>query len=98
MPTTGCPIPPGASCSGGSRALTTSAISSCRSTPSTRMAPDLVPLLDCEVGRPRFSPDGSRLAFGIAMDDGTLQIATMAADGSDLTILTSTDGYADTPD
>ena len=45
---------------------------------------DLVQLLDCEVGRPRFSPDGSRLAFGIAMDDGTMQIATMAADGSDL--------------
>jgi Tol biopolymer transport system component len=59
---------------------------------------DLVPLLDCEVGRPRFSPDGSRLAFGIALDDGTMQIATMAADGSDLTVLTSTDGYADTPD
>ena len=59
---------------------------------------DLVQLLDCEVGRPRFSPDGSRLAFGIAMDDGTMQIATMAADGSDLEILTSTEGYADTPD
>src|SRR5262245_34497699 len=59
---------------------------------------DLVQVLNCEVARPRFSPDGSRLAFGIVMDDGTLQVATSAVDGSDLRILTSTDGYADTPD
>jgi Tol biopolymer transport system component len=59
---------------------------------------DLALLLDCEVARPRFSPDGSTLAFAIAMDDGSSQIATLAADGSDLRILTSTAGYADTPD
>jgi dipeptidyl aminopeptidase/acylaminoacyl peptidase len=59
---------------------------------------DLVQLLDCDVARPRFSPDGSRLAFGIAMDDGSMQIATMAADGGDLRIITATPGYADTPD
>lgn len=59
---------------------------------------DLAGVLDCEVARPRFSPDGSRLAFGIAMDDGSFQIGTSAADGSDLRILTDTPGYAETPD
>ena len=59
---------------------------------------DLVQLLDCETARPRFSPDGSRLAFAIFMDDGTLQVATMAADGTDLRILTSTAGYSEYPD
>jgi hypothetical protein len=43
---------------------------------------DLVPLLDCEVARPRFSADGSRLALGIAMDDGTMQVATMPSTGA----------------
>ena len=32
------------------------------------------------------------------MDDGTMQVATMAADGTDLRILTRTAGFADTPD
>jgi Tol biopolymer transport system component len=59
---------------------------------------DLVQLLDCKVARPRFSPDGTRLAFGIAMDDGSHQVATMDADGSDLRLLTSTPGYAGLPD
>jgi len=59
---------------------------------------DLVRLLDCETMRPRFSPDGSRLAFGIAMDDGSIQVATMAVDGTNLRILTSTPGYAEQPD
>ena len=59
---------------------------------------DLVRLLDCEVMRPRFSRDGTRLAFGIAMDDGSIQVATMAVDGTDLRILTSTAGYAEQPD
>jgi hypothetical protein len=59
---------------------------------------DVVQLLDCEVIRPRFSPDGIRLVFSIAMDDGSLQVATMAVDGTDLRILTTTPGYADTPD
>jgi Tol biopolymer transport system component len=59
---------------------------------------DLVQLLDCDVVRPRFSPDGRTLAFGIAMDDGSRQVATMDADGSDLRILTSTLGVAETPD
>lgn len=58
---------------------------------------DLVQLLDCEAARPRFSPDGTRLALAIATDDGHIQIATMAPDGSDLHILTST-GYSETPD
>ncbi len=59
---------------------------------------DLAPVLDCEVARPRFSPDGTRLAFGIVMDDGSFQIGTSAADGTDLRILTDTPGYAETPD
>jgi hypothetical protein len=59
---------------------------------------DLVQLLDCETARPRFSPDGSRLAFAMVMDDRSFQVATMAADGSDLRILTDTPGYAETPD
>ena len=49
---------------------------------------DLVQLLDCEVERPRFSSDGSRLAFGIVMNDGSWQVATSAADGTDLTVIT----------
>ena len=59
---------------------------------------DMVALLDCEVARPRFSPDGSRIAFAIVMDDQSFQVATMAADGTDLRILTDTPGYAETPD
>ena len=59
---------------------------------------DLVQIFDCEVERPRFSPDGSRIAFSLAMDDDSWQVATIAADGSDLRILTSTTGYAQTPD
>jgi TolB protein len=59
---------------------------------------DLVKVFDCAVERPRFSPDGSRIAFSLAMDDDTWQVATIAADGSDLRILTSTMGYAQTPD
>ena len=59
---------------------------------------DLVQIFDCEVERPRISPDGRRIAFSIAMDDGSWQVATIAADGSDLRILTSTTGYAQTPD
>jgi Tol biopolymer transport system component len=59
---------------------------------------DLVQILDCEVSWPRLSPDGSRLALSVTMDDGTQQVATSAPDGSDLRILTTTSGYADTPD
>jgi TolB protein len=59
---------------------------------------DLVQIFDCEIERPRISPDGSRIAFSIAMDDDSWQVATIAADGSDLRILTSATGYAQTPD
>ena len=59
---------------------------------------DLVQVLDCEIERPRVSPDGTRLAFSIVMDDGTWQVATAAVDGSDLRVVTSTPGYARTPD
>lgn len=59
---------------------------------------DMTQLLACETARPRFSPDGSRLAFGIVMSDQSFQVATMKVDGSDLRVLTSTPGYAETPD
>ena len=59
---------------------------------------DLVRISTCNVERPRFSPDGSRLAFSIEMDDGTWQVATSKVDGTDLRILTHTKGLAETPD
>ena len=59
---------------------------------------DLAKVFDCDLERPRISPDGSRIAFSIAIKDGTWQVATISADGSDLRILTSTTGYAETPD
>ena len=59
---------------------------------------DLAQLLDCDIERPRVSPDGTRLAFSIVMSDGTWQVATSAVDGSDLRILTDGPGYAETPD
>jgi Tol biopolymer transport system component len=59
---------------------------------------DVAPLLGCETARPRFSPDGSRLAFAIVMSDQSFQVATMDAGGGDLRILTDTPGYAETPD
>jgi dipeptidyl aminopeptidase/acylaminoacyl peptidase len=59
---------------------------------------DVRQVFSCEIERPRFSPDGSHIAFSIAMDDNTWQVAIIAADGSDLRILTSTKGYAETPD
>jgi TolB protein len=59
---------------------------------------DVVQIFSCELERPRVSHDGRRIAFSIAMDDQTWQVATIAANGSDLRILTSTTGYAETPD
>ena len=58
---------------------------------------DLVQLLDCQIDRPRFSPDGRRIIFSIVMDDQSKQVATIGADGSDLQILTKVPGYAQTP-
>jgi Tol biopolymer transport system component len=59
---------------------------------------DLALIVSCNVERPRFSPDGSRLTFSIEMDNGTWQVATSNPDGSDLRILTSVAGLAETPD
>lgn len=59
---------------------------------------DLVQILDCQIERPRVSPDGTRLAFSIVMSDGTWQIATSAVDGRNLRVLTSMAGSAETPD
>jgi Tol biopolymer transport system component len=58
---------------------------------------DLALLLDCETTMPTWSPDGTRLAFSLHMDDGTWQVATMAADGSDLHVLTSGPGIHEIP-
>ncbi len=58
---------------------------------------DLVLVLDCEVACPHVSPDGTQLVFGIHMDNGSMQVATMAVDGTNLRILTS-DGYNEYPD
>jgi len=58
---------------------------------------DLTMLTDCQVEYPHISPDGTRIALGIRMDDGSMQVATMAIDGSDLRILT-TSGYNEYPD
>ena len=59
---------------------------------------DLVQLFDCDIERPRVSPDGTRLAFSIVMSDGVWHVATSAVNGSDLRILTDGPGYAETPD
>ena len=59
---------------------------------------DLEQVLNCNIHRPRVSPDGTRLAFSILVADDTWQIATSAVDGSDLQVLTSDAGYSETPD
>jgi Tol biopolymer transport system component len=58
---------------------------------------DRVLLLDCDVIRPQWSPDASRLAFTIGLDDGSWQVATIAPDGSDLRLLTSGPGIHEVP-
>jgi len=58
---------------------------------------DLVQLLDCQIDRPRFSPDGRRIVFSIVMDDQSKQVATIRADGTGLRILTAVPGYAQDP-
>jgi Tol biopolymer transport system component len=58
---------------------------------------DLIQLNDGESGFPDWSPDGSRLAFTLGLDDGSWQIATMAPDGSDVRILTSGPGIHEVP-
>ncbi len=58
---------------------------------------DQVLLLDCDLARPQWSPDGTRLAVTILLDDGSWQVATVAPDGSDLRVLTSGPGIHEIP-
>ena len=57
---------------------------------------DLTMLTDCQVEYPHVSPDGTRITFSIRMDNGSMQVATMAIDGTDLRILT-TSGHNEYP-
>ena len=58
---------------------------------------DLVQLTDGDSATPAWSPDGRQLAFTKAMPDGSFQVAVMAADGSDVRVLTSGPGVSETP-
>ena len=58
---------------------------------------DEVPLTEGESAFPSWSPDGTRLAYTLGLDDGSWQVATMAADGSDIRVLTSGPGIHEVP-
>jgi Tol biopolymer transport system component len=58
---------------------------------------DLLQLTDGDSAFPAWSPDGSRLAFTLVDSDQSRQIATIAADGSDLQVLTSGTGVHEAP-
>jgi dipeptidyl aminopeptidase/acylaminoacyl peptidase len=58
---------------------------------------DVALLLDCDTAAPRWSPDGTKIAFTLAMDDGSWQVATIAPDGTDLHVLTSGSGIFEAP-
>ena len=58
---------------------------------------DLVQLTEGESAMPAWSPDGTRLAFTQGQSDGSWQIATMAADGNDVRVLTSGPGVSEVP-
>ncbi|MBA2719316.1 MAG: PD40 domain-containing protein, partial [Chloroflexi bacterium] len=49
------------------------------------------------MGVPAWSPDGTRLAYQLELPDASVQIATMARDGSDVHVLTSGPGIHETP-
>jgi Tol biopolymer transport system component len=58
---------------------------------------DLVQLNDGESAFPAWSPDGTRLAFTLGRPDGSWQVATMAADGTDVRVVTSGPGVSEAP-
>lgn len=58
---------------------------------------NLVQLTQGESAFPQISPDGTRIAYSLAQPDGSWQIATMAADGSDVRVLTDGPGISAVP-
>jgi Tol biopolymer transport system component len=58
---------------------------------------DEVQLTEGESAFPSWSPDGTRLAYTARIEDGSWQVATMAADGSDIRMLTSGAGVHEVP-
>jgi Tol biopolymer transport system component len=58
---------------------------------------DEIQLTTGESAFPAWAPDGSRLAYTVHHPDGSWQIATMAADGTDVRILTSGPGVHEVP-
>lgn len=58
---------------------------------------DLIQLTEDDSAHPAWSPDGTRIAFDKLQPDGSWQIATMAADGSDVQVITSGPGVSEAP-
>lgn len=53
---------------------------------------NLVQLTEDDTAYPAWSPDGTRIAYSVKVPDGSVQIATMASDGTDVRILTTGPG------
>jgi hypothetical protein len=58
---------------------------------------DLLQLTNEDAASPRWSPDGTKLAFTMPQPDGSWQIATIPAGGGAVTLLTSGPGMSELP-